>query len=464
MLALYFSTSLFFFMIGIASFFLDFYIMIFLLVIVTIICLFVSLFFGKRTFMFVFLAFVFFCFGYLRSNNYFANSFLIGKQKSDMCFVEELKRNYNKIDIFLFCPGYGKIYFYQDKANDNLNLSDGDAVTITGNLVPIYNSKKNKDKYFYELKGKIEKKETYNFKKPIGIRTKIFFKNLNNRLQKTLETIYPEPHSSIIGAILLGNKNNIDRIFADQFAKAGISHIMVVSGFHIMIIAQMLNKFFRGLGKKHNLFLTMIFLVFFVLLIGANTSAIRAVIMAFVLLLAERSGRDYYPLTSILLAASIMVYFNPYILLYDIGFQLSFSAVIGIIYLRPSIMSFFKTRGYFIEILSVTLAAQLSTLPLIIYYFENISLYGIFANLVIVPLLPLLMFLSVCSLFIAFIKIELTFIFGFLSWLVVQFILLISQIADSVGFYSIDWGQSVIAFLVFIMLLCFKLGRLKYEE
>jgi competence protein ComEC len=134
-------------------------------------------------------------------------------------------------------------------------------------------------------------------------------------------------------------------------------------------------------------------------MIGAPASAVRAGIMIFMALLAEKSGRMYLAPWALLIAALAILIFNPLLLLYDVGFQLSFLAVLGIIYLSP-VFDFYLARFWFFKnkgvrkITSMTLGAQVFTLPILVYNFGTISLVAPVVNVLVVPLLPAVLVLG----------------------------------------------------------------------
>jgi len=210
----------------------------------------------------------------------------------------------------------------------------------------------------------------------------------------------------------------------------GTRHIAAVSGMNITIISSLIFSFALRLGLRKNwAFYSSIGLLFlFILMIGAPASAVRAFIMAGAFLLAERLGRPRSASRAVCFAATLMLASNPLLLTKDIGFQLSFLAILGLIYLQP----FFFARLRFLpdpKILSVrtalsaTLSAQVFTLPILVYNFGYISLVSPITNILIVPVLApvtILIFIFAIS---GIISEPLGFLMSFPTWLSLTYII-----------------------------------------
>jgi competence protein ComEC len=214
-----------------------------------------------------------------------------------------------------------------------------------------------------------------------------------------------EPQSSLLLGILIGAKKTLPDNIISAFNRAGLSHIIAVSGYNISVIVGSLGYLAYLIGRKKNFWLTLLFIVAFVILTGASASVIRAGLMGFLVLLSQRSGRMYHITASLVATAGIMVFLNPRILVWDAGFQLSFLATMGIVYGVPLLekLTFWWTElKFFKTILLTTLSAIVATLPLLLFEFGQLSLIAVVANLLILPLVPPVMlvgFLSVVPFF-----------------------------------------------------------------
>jgi len=220
--------------------------------------------------------------------------------------------------------------------------------------------------------------------------------NFKNKLRESIYRNLSPPHSSILAAIILGDKRQISDEWKEKLNFAGVRHLTAVSGMHVAVLSAILMSFFLALGfwRKQAFYFTVFLIAFFIILTGLQTSAIRAGIMAGLFLLARHLGRENSSTRAIVLAASFMLLQNPLLLRFDVGFQLSFLAVMGIIYAGPIFQNWFRRipdKFQLRSILATTLSAQIFTLPILIYNFGYMSLIASLTNILIVPLLPFIM-------------------------------------------------------------------------
>lgn len=220
---------------------------------------------------------------------------------------------------------------------------------------------------------------------------------IKNILRDSNKKILPTPQSELLGAMILGDKQLIPEDLKDSFSKTGLSHVTAISGMHITIIASLLMTILAqgNKSKKDKAFyLVLIFLFFYIVLVGFPPSAVRAGIMTFAILLAEKVRRQYFAPRALTLAATGILLWNPLLLRFDVGFQLSFLAVLGIIYLYPFfnfyLSLFLKSTKLNLlkKVTAMTLGAQISTLPILIYNFGIFSGSAPITNVLVVPLLP----------------------------------------------------------------------------
>ncbi|MDP3989479.1 MAG: ComEC/Rec2 family competence protein [bacterium] len=220
--------------------------------------------------------------------------------------------------------------------------------------------------------------------------------------------------SAFISGILFGDRSSFTDEFIEKLSTSGTMHLTALSGLHMSIIVFALFAICTVVlpgrkGKQIAVAFTIVAL--FVAMTGFKVSAMRAALMAFLVNLASFGGRTYDALTAIILAALILVIVNPMSVVYDLGFQLSFAAVLSIVYFSPVIQRFpfFSTPGFlgWRSVLAITLAAQVGVFPITIYQFANFSFSALPANIAILLIMPILMGLG-----------ALTILFGTLSaWL-----------------------------------------------
>lgn len=272
---------------------------------------------------------------------------------------------------------------------------------------------------------------------------------IKNRLQKNIDKTIPAPQSGLLSGLLLGGDDKLSKEMQTNFSRTGLTHIVAVSGYNVTIIAEylMLLGIFLGLWRKQAFWFAMVGISLFVILVGFPASAVRAGIMGSLLLWAMKNGRLANARNAIIFSAGIMLLINPLLLRYDIGFQLSFLATIGIVYFSPFLESKMikKHRAFGIwEILILTLSAQVFVLPIILYNFQNLSLISPLANVLILPIIPLTMFLGFMLMIFQFIFPPLAVVLAWLTFLPLKYETTIIQFLaklkySSLGIENFSW-------------------------
>ena len=215
-----------------------------------------------------------------------------------------------------------------------------------------------------------------------------------------IDVYLAEPAAGLGKGLLLGVKEGLGEELESVFRKTGIIHIVVLSGYNIMLVVifvmAILGYFF---SKKVSIVFGMLAITAFALMVGLSATVVRASIMACLLLLTQLTSRTYLVVRGLVLAALVMVLINPYLLAYDIGFQLSFLATLGIIFITPHFAQFcyrvtdiFGVRSFLVA----TLGTQLAVLPLLLYQIGELSLVSVLVNVLVLPMVPVAMLLTFC--------------------------------------------------------------------
>ena len=235
------------------------------------------------------------------------------------------------------------------------------------------------------------------------------------RLLKNMEYVYPSPVSQVMAGIILGMKKGLPDKVNQDFIDTGTVHIMVVSGFNVMIVSAVVMGLFKGIGigRKKLFYFLAVFILIFVIITGGESSVVRAMIMALACFLGEKIGRPRDAFNVLVFTATLMVVINPKILVFDAGFQLSFLATMALVYLGKPLQKIFR-----FEVVSTTLAAIIFTSPLVMYQFGRISLVALIANILIVPFISPLTIFGMLNLGIGLILPKLAFYLGSLAWLI----------------------------------------------
>jgi len=237
----------------------------------------------------------------------------------------------------------------------------------------------------------------------------------------------PSPQADLLSGLLIGAQGSFSSELATIFRRAGLSHIVAVSGSNIsLVIAGLWSIFSRGrIGRRRSFWIIFFGVTFFVLLTGASSATVRSGIMGCLVLWAQYMGRLAQGGTALLLAAVIMVASNPQLLLFNVGFQLSCLATLGLMVYSPHIvtrLTLIPTAGGLRDIVAQTISALLFTTPLLITVFQTFSVVGFFANILVVPVIAPIMTLGFGWSVLAVVSFLLQHLFGFST----QWILMIA--------------------------------------
>lgn len=259
----------------------------------------------------------------------------------------------------------------------NEDLARGDNVVLKGKLVEGFGTYAG-----YMYRPSIEK-----IMKPkpgdwvLGVR---------NWFAERVARLVPEPQVKLGLSYLLGMKAGLPDDLDENLRTVGLVHIVVASGAHLSILVEIARKIFGRLSRFSGLLFSVVFVVFFMAMVGWTPSIMRAGVMTILTLLAWYVGRKFAPWRIILIVAAGTLLVNPMFMI-NLGWLLSFASFAGIMILGPRLTKFFygeKKPGFVAEVVITTLAATLMTLPIILYYYGMVSLISVVANLLILPTLP----------------------------------------------------------------------------
>ena len=217
-------------------------------------------------------------------------------------------------------------------------------------------------------------------------------------LDGALSRAIPEPEAGLASGILIGLRERVSRDTADDFTVTGLTHVVAISGWNIALVAGIATALLRatGIGRRPRSLIIVVAIAVYTVLAGAEASVIRAAVMGGVVIVARESGRPSGAAAALGLACWGLLLAQP-AMIDDIGLQLSLAATAGLLALggpaEAAVQRFTRARTprWFDETLGVSLAAQLSTLPLILLHFGRLSLVSPLANLVMAPIVPLAM-------------------------------------------------------------------------
>lgn len=287
-------------------------------------------------------------------------------------------------------------------------------------------------------------------------------KSFTNKIKEILV----EPYAGLLAGLVVSGKDAMSKELLEEFRRAGIIHIVVLSGYNITIIAEFIRRFFQSvfLATKTRfalLFATstsIIGILGFVLMTGAEATVVRASIMVLVVILAKAFGKGYSASRALLVAGTLMLIHNPKVLVFDPSFQLSFLATLGLIYASPLFEKFLgrvPEKFGFRMIVSTTLSTQLFVLPFLIYSIGDFSLVSLPANLLVLIAVPITMFLGFLSTLIAYLSTFLALPFAYLAHLLLAWILWVSSTLSNLSFASISVPPIHVSVVIFIYAVIF---------
>ena len=407
---------------------------------------------------------------YTIGNSYIINVKEVGKKQSAWKKVIGTISHLKKGKTIIECDE-DIVLFIQTK-DDTIQI--GDRLTLNSELTKIKNKGNPGEfdsEYFWKNKG-ITKIGFVSNQAYIKLGNSItWFEKWSNKSRDYLGNIlskhFEGQELAVAQALILGDRSFLDSETTSAFGNSGAMHVLAVSGLHIGIILQLilylLKAFSKLLTRKRALFVALLFIWIYTIISGLSASVLRATFMFSVLAVSQMYGKNYNPLNGLFFTGFVLLLFNP-LFLFDIGFQLSFLAMIGIFWFyKPISKSWYVKNKWLRKIwegTAVGLAAQLLTVPLTLYYFHQFPNYFILTNIGLMLSTGLILGFGM-------------FIFGFywvkfigkfsvfLLTIVLTFTLYFVQFIDglpgsiSTGFV-LSWQIVIVSYLIIISFYLFK--------
>ena len=301
---------------------------------------------------------------------------------------------------------------------------------------------------------------------------------LKSKLLQNTYRLFNDPEASLLAGILFGVDTGLTRELQNAFKNTGTAHIIAISGFNMAIIAGIFFSIFKNLfGERLGALFAILGIILYTLLVGAEAAVVRAAFMGSISLLARQLGRRNDGMNALAIVALVMTFFKP-LVLWDVGFQLSFFATLGLIlYAEP----FSNFTGNLIARLSkhdisaltniindnvvLTFAAQLTTIPIMAYHFKRISLISFIANPFILPVQPAVMIVSGLAVFTSLVIYPLGQLMAWVAWPFATYTIRMVEFFDRVPHGNINLGDSsiwfVFAFYIALLSVTFNWPRIK---
>jgi len=373
-------------------------------------------------------------------------------------------------------PTVGKVLVYIEKTTEALSIRYGDIICLSSNFQPIVPSGNPKEfDYSRHLKIQGVRHQVYvrsDKWQKVGHDANPFYTGilrirqfLDDRLSKS--GLAPS-ELMVAKALILGEKENLDRDTLKAYSSAGAMHVLAVSGLHVgivMLLVSFLLKPIKLLPKGQFLFLFAVLTAiwFYALVTGMSSSVLRASVMFSFVLIGKEIERENSVYQSILVSAFLLILVEPMVI-FQVGFQLSYLAVFGIVYLQPKIYNLLYIKNYLgdkiWQISSVSIAAQFATFPLGLYYFHQFPNFFMLANLIVIPLAFAILLVGLLYLILAWVPFLNEVIFFVLD-------LLISFLNKGVKWVeslpnSIYWGVSIEWYEVFWLYFILIIGSASF--
>ncbi len=301
------------------------------------------------------------------------------------------------------------------------------------------------------------------------------------RAQTTINQLFPNPQAALLTGILLGDDNGLPPDLADDFRATGMTHIIAISGFNISLLVVILVSLGEPfLGRRGAAVFAISGIVLYTVLVGADASVVRAAMMGTIYLLTQRwLGRPNFAFASLFAAGFLMTLVNPFTL-WDVGFQLSFMATLSLmLYADPfthwtheqlrrmmSRRAARRVMNVLSEAVVITLAAQVLTLPLMIAYFQQVSLMSLPANALILPVQPAVMIWGGLAALVGMAFPAVGQVIAWAAWLPLTYTIVLVRAFAAVPYAAVPvhmgWGL-VLAFYAFMAAVTW-LGKQKKER
>lgn len=244
---------------------------------------------------------------------------------------------------------------------------------------------------------------------------------------ESIESKLGERKAALITSVSFGYKSELNEDHKELMKNLGISHVISISGLHLVLVYSVLRRF---LGVKLSLVLALVYVLFS----GASAPAVRAYIMIVILNVGKIVKRNYNPIAALSLSGIILILEKPYYI-YNLGFVLSFLATLGIILFNKDLnKKLYKLPNSIRNTIAISLSAQILTLPIIILYFNEVSLNFIVGNIIVIPFINVLVVLGNILIFI----VEIPSIFNYIMYICHYIIKYIDIIMYKIDNMSLD--------------------------
>lgn len=276
-----------------------------------------------------------------------------------------------------------------------------------------------------------------------------FIGDIKTYLRDTFRYLYKDK-SDFVNSLILGQKEYLSKDEKEMFSKTGTSHIIAISGLHTGILCTMIAIIINGINKFYKLIILTIIMILYSVIVGFSPSISRSIVFIVIMYLAIFLEEKRDGICSLSLIGAFLVVNNPYII-YNTSFQLSFLATLSIIYFYKIINKYLK-----ISVVSISLSANILTLPIVYYVFKGIPVLFLLGNVIIVPVIGIIMNLSITSVILFRFSILISKILAYLSKsIIIMVYYLLDKLAENKLAY-IEMKNPKLFYVTFYYILIFS--------
>ena len=285
--------------------------------------------------------------------------------------------------------------------------------------------------------------------------------SIRDLIRETFERVLPGDQATLMTGLVIGKSSGFSKEFSEKLKITGTTHLVALSGYNISTVLNWFTVLFGlFLLRKRAMWLSVFAVIAFVLMTGAEASVVRAAIMAVIVVVAKQIERPHSVGNAIVFTALVMILINPRVLAFDIGFQLSFTALVGIVYVKPALDVLFKRdlkRLGFLswkENLTTTFAAQIAVLPILLMNFGFVTPIGIITNVLLLTFIPPTMALGVIILITNFFSDSLAFVASIPARIFLGYELGVINLFSKFDFgYDVGATSAIFAFIYYSLMI-----------
>jgi competence protein ComEC len=347
-----------------------------------------------------------------------------------------------------------------------IEVNYGDKIEVRGMLEEPENFTTNTGKEFNYKRYLANKDIYYIIKKADikiissegGSKIKTWLYKLRGSFMNNINQVIPMPESDLANGLILGARGGFDEDTKQEFIDTGTVHIIALSGYNVSIVAENVMKAFSlVLAQTIAIIFGIVVILLFIIMTGASATAIRAGIMATIMLLGKMTNRKYLAGRALVIAGLAMIAYDPRVIV-DMSFQLSFIATWGVLFITPKTLRWFRwvpLRFGFREMVASTVAATIAVLPVLLHLTGVLSLVSLPANFLILLLIPTAMLFIFITGMSGFIAPILSVVFGYITYLILLYILSVIHFFGTLSFSSVSIQSFPLLLTVFIYIFLF---------